>query len=267
MSTDLSLFLRTLNERLAPELLLERYNGAPADPWQQDLMSAIRSPEQDTICVLASRRIGKSSTVGVLAAQELAQEEHTVIILSPTLAQSQLLFSKIARVWELIGMPIEMTRRTLTEMHLANRSSVVCVPAGQDGESARGYGIKNGLLCYDEAAFIPEKVFGSTLPIAENNAKTVLISTPGGKSGKFYSMMTDDENYPEVTRIRACSLDLPRMAKTVERARKNLSKLEFDVEHGLRWLGKGSPFFDASTVTSAYTDTPTLQLGDLYAGL
>jgi hypothetical protein len=264
MSNELGLLLRTITERIEPARLLERVTGGPADDWQRDLLAV---EEGDTAMVLASRRIGKSTTVGVLAAQELAQPEHTVIILSPTLSQSQLLFAKISRVWELIGLPIQNKRRTMTELHLANGSSVVCVPAGQDGESARGYGIKNGLLAYDEAAFIPDKVFGATMPIAEDNCKTVLISTPGGKSGKAFQMWTDHDQYPEIKRIRACSLDLPRMAKTVERARRNLAKVEFDVEHGLRWMGRGTPFFDADTITSAFTDTPELKLGNLFHGI
>lgn len=260
---ELGLLLRTLNERVDPTILLERVVGGPADPWQRDLLTTT----VETIMVLASRRIGKSSTVGVMAAQELSKDEHTVIILSPTLAQSQLLFAKISRVWEQIGLPIGIKRRTLTELHLQNHSSVICVPAGQDGESARGYGVKNGILAYDEAAFIPDKVFAATLPIAEDDAKTILITTPGGKSGKAYDMWTDEKDYPDVKRIRACSMDLPRMAKTVSRARKNLSKHDFDTEHGLRWMGKGRPFFDSDAIASAFTDTPPLRIGNIYEGV
>ncbi|MEJ6398509.1 hypothetical protein [Yoonia sp. 208BN28-4] len=73
--------------------------------------------------------------------------------------------------------------------------------------------------------------------------------------------------YPEVERIRACSLDLPRMAKLVARQRKVLSKFEFDVEHGLNWMGRGHQFFDSAAITAAYTDTPQLMLGNLYAGV
>lgn len=247
-----------------PERLLERVVGGPADPWQKELLSV---QPGETAMALCSRRLGKSTTVGVMAAQELAQEEHTVIIISPTLAQSQLLFVKILRVWQEIGLPMQIKRQTLTELHLANNSSVICVPAGQDGESARGYGVKNGILAYDECAFTPDKVFAATLPIAEDNAKTILITTPGGKAGKAYSMWTDEDQYAEVRRIRACSLDIPRMAKTVARARKNLAKAEFDVEHGLRWMGKGTPYFDADAISSAFTQTPALQLGNIFDGI
>lgn len=263
MSSELGLFLRTLTERLKPELLLERVVGGPPDQWQRRLMNSTA----DIICVLASRRIGKSTTIGVMAAQELAKPEHQVIILSKTLPQSQLLFSKIAYTWEKIGLPIQQKRRTMTELSLANGSSVVCLPAGTDGGGARGYGVRDGLLLYDEAAFIPDDVYGSTLSIAEDRARTILISTPGGKSGKFYSMFTKHDDYPEVERIRACSLDLPRMAKLVERQRKTLSAFEFEVEHGLAFMGAGTQFFDTRAIERAYTDTPELKLGDIYAGV
>ncbi|MEP6018224.1 MAG: terminase family protein [Paracoccaceae bacterium] len=263
MSNDLGLFVRTLNERVQPERLLERVVDGPPDPWQTNLMNSTA----DIIMVLASRRIGKSTTIGVMAGQELTKPEHQVVILSKTLAQSQLLFAKIAYTWEKMALPIEIKRRTMTELHLANGSSVVCVPAGQDGGQARGYGVKNGLLLYDEAAFVPDAVYGSTLAIAEDNAKTILITTPGGKSGKAYAMWTDYDMYPEVERIRACSLDIPRMAKLVARQRKTLSKLEFSVEHELRWMGKGSPFFDPDTISGAFTNTPQLKLGNIYDGI
>lgn len=263
MSSELGLFLRTLTERIKPELLLERVVGGPPDDWQRRLMNSTA----DIICVLASRRIGKSTTIGVMAGQELSKPDHQVIILSKTLPQSQLLFSKIAFTWEKMELPIQQKRRTMTELHLNNGSSVVCIPAGQDGGGARGYGVKNGLLLYDEAAFIPDDVYGSTLSIAEDNAKTILITTPGGKSGKFHSMWSDRDMYPEVERIRACSLDLPRMAKLVGRQRKVLSKHEFEVEHGLSFMGGGHQFFDSRAIEAAYSDTPELKLGDLYAGV
>lgn len=263
MSRDVALFLRTLDERLDPTKLLARVVEGEPDAWQRQLLTST----SDTIMVLASRRIGKSTTVGVMAAQELAQPRHEVIIICPSLAQSQLLFAKIAYTWDLIGLPIADRRRTLLELHLENGSVARCVPAGQEGTSARGHGIKRGALIYDEAAFIPDKVFGSTLAIAEDDAKTILITTPGGKSGRAYDMWSNLDDFPEVERIRACSLDLSRMAKTVERARRNMSPLEFKVEHGLSWMGRGTPFFDPETISNAYTDTPALALGDIYAGL
>lgn len=103
MSNDLGLFVRTLTERIDPSLLLERVVGGPPDDWQRQLMNSI----SDIIMVLASRRIGKSTTVGVMAGQELSKPEHQVIILSKTLAQSQLLFSKIAYTWERMALPTE----------------------------------------------------------------------------------------------------------------------------------------------------------------
>lgn len=261
--SELGLLIRTLTERVNPELLLERVVGGPADPFQVQMMHSTA----EVICCLASRRVGKSTTIGVMAGQELAKPEHQVIILSKTLIQSQLLFSKVAYCWEKMGLPIEKKRRTLTELSLKNGSSVVCLPVGQTGDQARGFGVRQGLLLYDEAAFIPDEVYASTLAIAEADAKTILISTPGGKSGKFYEMYHDREMYPEVERIRACSLDLPRMAKLVERQRKVLSKHEFEVEHGLSFMGGGHQFFDTKAVEAAFTDTPELKLGDIYAGV
>ena len=79
MSEELGLYLRTLEERLNPTALFERVVGGPCDPWQRQLLT---TKSEFTMC-LASRRIGKSQTTGVLAAQTVAAPDRTVLIISP----------------------------------------------------------------------------------------------------------------------------------------------------------------------------------------
>lgn len=253
---DLSLYLRTLEERLDPTALFERVVGGPCDPWQRQLLTT-SSPF--AMC-LASRRIGKSQTTGVLAAQTVAAPGRTVLILSPTLSQSQLLFKKVLQAWHAMALPIQKTRLTQQVMELDNGSAVVCVPAGQDGESARGWGVKNGgILIYEEGAFIADAVFDATLPIREEGGRILLITTPGKKGGFAHSLWMDND---EVEKITARSTELPRMAEKVAFDRRYMPPLQFAVEHELRWVGGGVPFFAPETIENAFTDTPELKLGD-----
>lgn len=259
---DLSLFLRTLEERVDPTALFERVVGGPCDHWQRQLLT---STAPFAMC-LASRRIGKSQTTGVLAAQTVAAPDRTVLILSPTLSQSTLLFKKCLQAWQAMALPIQKTRLTQQVMELENGSAIVCVPAGQDGESARGWGVKNGgILIYEEGAFIGDAVYDATLPIREEGGLIRLITTPGRKGGFAHRLWMENE---EVEKITARSTDLPRMAEKVAFDRRFMPPIQFAVEHELRWMGGGTPFFDPSTIEAAFTDTPELVLtGDIYAGI
>ena len=109
---EMDFFLRTLEERVDPTHLLERVVGAPADPWQKVLLTTTSS----FVMCLASRRIGKSQTTGVLAAQTVAEPDRTVLILSTTLSQSQLLFKKCLLAWSKMALPIKAVRATQTAL-------------------------------------------------------------------------------------------------------------------------------------------------------
>lgn len=257
---ELGLFLRTLEERVDPTALFERVVGSACDPWQHQMLTST-SP---FAMVLASRRIGKSQTTAILAAQTVAAPNRTVLILSYTLNQSQLLFKKCLQAWEAMNLPIQKTRLTQQVMDLENGSTIVCVPAGQDGASARGYGVKDGgILIYEEGAFIADEVFDATLPIREDGGRILLITTPGRKGGFAHKLWTEND---DVEKITARSTDLPRMAEKIAFDRRFMPPMQFAVEHELRWMGGGTPFFDTDTITNAFTDTPELILGDFYAG-
>lgn len=235
--------------------------GGPCDPWQKQLLTTT-SPF--TMC-LASRRIGKSQTTGVLAAQTVAAPNRTVLILSPTLAQSQLLFKKVLQAWHAMALPIQKTRLTQQLMELENGSTVVCVPAGEDGESARGWGVKDGgILIYEEGAFIGDAVFDATIPIREEGGRILLVTTPGRKGGFAHTLWTDND---EIEKITARSTETPRMAEKVAFDRKYMPPLKFAVEHELRWVGGGVPFFAPETIEQAFTATPELKIGNIYDGI
>lgn len=252
----LSLYLRTLEERLDPTALFERVVNGPCDPWQRRLLTTT-SP---FVMALASRRIGKSQTTGVLAAHTVAAPDRTVLILSPTLSQSQLLFKKCLQAWHALALPINKVRLTQQVMELENGSVIVCVPAGNDGESARGWGVKNGgILIYEEGAFLGDAVFDATLPIREDGGRIVLITTAGRKGGFAHRLWSEND---EVEKITARSTDIARMAEKVAFDKRFMPPLQFQIEHECRWSGGGTPFFAPETIENAFCDTAELKLGN-----
>ncbi|EAQ10952.1 hypothetical protein BD830_105241 [Maritimibacter alkaliphilus HTCC2654] len=259
MNEALSLYLRTLEERLDPTALFERVVGGPPDNWQRRFLTTA-SP---FVMALCSRRIGKSQTTAILAAQTIGAPGRTVLVLSPTLGQSQLLFKRILEAWAAMSLPIEKTRLTQTTMELANGSVVACVPAGQDGSSARGYGVKDGgLLIYEEGAFLADAVYDATIPIREDGGRILLITTPGNVGGFAHTAWTEND---EIEKITARSTEIERMAEKVAFDRRYMPPRQFATEHELRWSSGGDPLFASETIENAFVDIPELKLGELYA--
>ncbi|PZQ96719.1 MAG: hypothetical protein DI533_14100 [Cereibacter sphaeroides] len=60
------------------------------------------------------------------------------------------------------------------------------------------------------------------------------------------------------------SLDLDRMSAKVTFDKKFMPPGQFAREHGLIWMGKGSPFFHYETVRASFCDEPALRLGNIY---
>ena len=52
------------------------------------------------------------------------------------------------------------------------------------------------------------------------------------------------------------------MAEKVGFDRRYMPPLQFAVEHELRWVGGGVPFFAPETIERAFVDMPELKLGD-----
>src|SRR5439155_13911574 len=76
--------------------------GLPPDAWQRDLL---RSSAQRML-LLASRQSGKSQTCACLALHTAVYwPERLVLLLSPSLRQSQELFKKVVDAYRLLATP------------------------------------------------------------------------------------------------------------------------------------------------------------------
>ena len=92
MITDLAL-------ALDPALIMARA-GTPADPWQAELL---RSEAKRTL-LLCSRQSGKSTTTAALALwTAVYQPGALILLLSPSLRQSQELYRKVASFYTVLA--------------------------------------------------------------------------------------------------------------------------------------------------------------------
>ena len=139
------------------------------------------------VCTVKSRRqTGKSIMIeNMLLDYSLNYNNKTSICLSPTLNQSRKVFKDLVAVLSPTGIMKTNNAQTL-EIGLINGSQILFKSAEQR-DSLRGYTV-SGILCIDEAAFIPDEIFYIVLPWCDVNKAPILItSTPLFKSGFFYN--------------------------------------------------------------------------------
>src|SRR5713101_3096257 len=148
------------------------------DPWQkQVLLSNARQ-----VLLNCSRQSGKSTTVAALALHTaLCRPGRLVLLLSPSLRQSQELFRKVIQCFAAIDRPVGTRAFNQTRLELETDSRIICLPGKE--ETIRSFSGVN-LLVIDEAARVPDDLYRSVRPmLAVSSGRLICLSTPFGKRG------------------------------------------------------------------------------------
>lgn len=153
--------------------------GIEPDPWQADVLC---SAALQTI-LLCSRQSGKSTVSALLAVREaVVHGPALVLLLAPTLRQSQELFRKVRELVPLTGT--RPARETALTMEFTSGSRIVCLPGTE--ATIRGYS-NVALLVIDEAARVRDDLYQAVRPmLAVSGGRVVLLSTPFGQRGFFH---------------------------------------------------------------------------------
>jgi hypothetical protein len=128
--------------------------GMAPDSWQAQLCRASDS----NLLLCCSRQSGKSQVAAAIALNTaLLRPRSLVLLLSPTLRQSQELFrDKLMRLYVALGRPVAAAQETALTLTLANGSRIISLPGNEEG--IRGYsGV--GLLVIDEAALVDDDLY------------------------------------------------------------------------------------------------------------
>lgn len=155
--------------------------GYDFDEYQAGLLRS--DARRELVC--STRQWGKSTTGAGMAVHELLTVAGAlVLLLSPTLRQSNELFKKVVAVYDGLGRPVREVRRTAAALELANGSRVVSLPGKP--ANVRGYS-KPRLVVVDEAAFIADELVAAVRPmLARSGGRLVMMSSPYGKRGEFW---------------------------------------------------------------------------------
>ncbi len=200
---------RAIERRLESERsdapLMARRAGIVTDAWQSDLL---RSDAKQMI-LLCSRQSGKSTVSSILAIHEaIYQPNSLILLLSPSLRQSQELFRKLKDVYNALESPSlpQTIEESALRSEFDNGSRIIALPGKE--ATIRGFsGVS--LLIIDEASRVPDELYQSVRPmLAVSGGRIVLLSTPFGKRGFFYNEWTDGAEWE---RVKITANECPRI--------------------------------------------------------
>jgi len=228
-------------------VLLAERAGITPDPWQATVLRS-RSLRLLLNC---SRQSGKSTTTGVLAVHTaLYQPGALVLLLSPSLRQSQELFKKCLDVYRVAGRPVPANAESALRLELANGSRIVSLPGTE--VSVRGFSAVR-LLVIDEAARVDDALYTSVRPmLAVGAGRLVAMSTPFGKRGWWHREWT--EGGPAWQRVEVPASMCPRIPPAfLDEERRALGPWWYQQEYECQFSDTTDSLFGADEVRAAIT--------------
>src|SRR5215217_2936949 len=221
--------------------------GLKPDRWQEDLL---RSTAR-RVLLNCARQSGKSTMVGLLAVHAALYEPGSLILLlSPTLRQSQELFKKCLSLYRIADKPVPPESETALTLTLENGSRIVSLPGKED--TVRGYsGVR--LLAIDEAARVPSDLYASVRPmLAVSGGRLVALSTPFGTRGWWFEAWRSEELWE---RYEVPATACPRIPPAfLEEERRTLGDWWFEQEYMCRFMDAQSQAFRREDIERAFSD-------------
>jgi hypothetical protein len=227
--------------------------GFEADEWQANVLHS-GAPRLLLNC---SWQSGKSTVTALLALHRAVYWPGSlVLLLSPSLRQSQELYRKVRGFLGAIGADApKPSEESALRLELANGSRIVSLPGKE--ATVRGFsGV--ALLIVDEAARVPDDLYYAVRPmLAVSGGRLVALSTPWGKRGWWHDSWQDGEGWE---RVHITALDCPRIpAAFLEEERRSLGDWWFEQEYLGIFRDSTDSVFSHDVVTAAFSsDVPTL---------
>ena len=240
-----------MSDAASPKVI--NFTGYKPKPWQKVVHDAITAagPKADAVFVAKSpRQIGKSLLIEMELLRHAMNYKGSVsICVSITFPNCSKIFKELEAGIADSGLMAQCDRQAL-EITLINGSKIIFKSA-QQRESLRGYTIKRGgILAIDEAAYIPDEIFGTILPWTNvHHANTLIVSTPRIKQGTFYEYYTEGMNGSKfIKSFDLSKFDTSEMLspEKVELYRRKMSKRQFLTEILGEFSDSGAGVFDIS---------------------
>ncbi len=228
---------RKIEEALDGALFARRSIGVPPDPWQAAML---RSAARQLI-MLCSRQSGKSTVAAILALHEAIHKPSAlVLLLSPSLRQSQELFRKVKDSHNALPSVVPVEQESALQLTFENQSRIVALPGKES--TIRGFsGVS--LLIVDEASRVDDALYQAVRPmLAVSQGRIVLLSTPFARRGFFHDVW--ENGGPAWQRTRVTAFECPRISREwLEEERKQIGSHWYSQEYDCMFLDDVSAVF------------------------
>src|SRR4051794_19870852 len=119
---------RDLARQLDPSRLMTSAGLDPPEPWQQELLLS----QHKRIALLCSRQIGKSTSCAIIALhQAMYRDNISVLLVSPSQSQSDLLFEKVKQVFDRLPERPVGARVIQGRLEFQNGSRIISLPGNE----------------------------------------------------------------------------------------------------------------------------------------
>jgi hypothetical protein len=228
-------------------VMMARRAGITPDVWQADLL---RSTAKQLI-LLCSRQSGKSTTTAILALhQAIFTAGSLILLLSPSLRQSQELFRKLRDFYTAIESPAlpKVSEESSLRIEFDNGSRVIALPGSE--QTVRGYSAVS-LLIIDEASIVEDALFQSVKPmLAISNGRIILLSTPRGKRGFFHDVWS--EGGSDWSRTLITAEQCPRISSEwLAREKESMPSFWFQQEFECQFVENSDSVFSYADILAA----------------
>ncbi len=227
-----------------------RAAGFEPDKWQQQVLRS----QSDRILLLCARQMGKSLTTACLALHRaMFTPNSLVLLIAPTERQSKELFIKVMGVYYRLDQPTPPANDpTAIMLSLANGSRIITLPG--DPETLRSFSSVN-LAIIDEAARVKENMLPAILPmLGVSRGRLILLSTPAGRTGFFFSLWQTPGSRWE--KIRAKASECPRLdPEFLAESRVELGEAGYAQEYENEFISSGSQVFSEHSVEDAFSSS------------
>lgn len=235
-----------LARHLDPASAFERVIGEP-DEWQRKIIK--ERPAR--VLLNCARQTGKSVTAAAAVVDELERPGSLVLLVAPSLRQSQELYRKSRELHRDAG-GCRIVAESALRIELANESRLVALPGSE--RTTRGFSAVS-LLVADEAARVEDSLYRSVRPmLAVSGGRLIALSTPFGRRGFFFEAWQSDEEWSRVEVPATSCARIPPEFLAAER-----------VALGPRWFAQEyeNSFEETSGAVFSYDDISEAITGEI----
>jgi hypothetical protein len=241
-------FTRALRYALNPALFAAEVLEFQPDPIQTRILE--NHPHR--LIVNGNRQFGKSTMAAILAAHRAIFKPGSLsIILGPSERQSGETLLKVEGFLNQAGVRTASDRvNRCAHLLPANGSRIVALPSTD--AKIRGFS-KVSLLIIDEASRVADPLYYALRPsLAVSNGDIVIVSTPLGKRGFFYTEFTNPKNAAKWERITAPVSACPRIPKEFLEEERLLGEEYFAQEYECQFVEDGRFLFTDADIRKLY---------------